>query len=80
MLVDESTTGGPDAQTTTQARATADSRLTPADEPEPIPGDPQPAPDQQIQDPPVSPEHDRASQEKRRDEIVFDEDEVGKQH
>jgi hypothetical protein len=47
--------------------------LTPeTDVPEPIPGDPQPSPDQQIHDPPVFPERAGA------DEIVFDEEEIAK--
>jgi hypothetical protein len=49
------------------------SPITPErDDPEPIPGDPQPSPDEQIHDPPVFPETDQA------DEIVFDEEEVAR--
>ena len=50
--------------------------VTPADDPEPVPGDPpprhEPGPDQQIEDPPVFPEHDK------RGKIVVDEEEIAK--
>ena len=45
------------------------------DVPEPLPGDPQPSPDQQIHDPPTFPAQDRKPDKNRP---IFDEEEVAK--